>query len=153
MAGEPKTLSAYQAFFRETFNELKQKALGAGGGDAKCPTNTIVAEVGKRWRALTDEQKAQYAGSSELVKVKDKKRKRKTKAEKEEKKKKKAERPKRALTGYQVFFKENAAKLKSECENQKEVVQKIGEKWQALGDAGKEKYKQKAAKESAVAEA
>ena len=151
---EMKTLTAYQAFFRVTFDQLKAKAM-ASSVQGKCPTTEIVSEIGKRWRDLDDAGKAAYAGSVEAVAV----RRSKPKREKAERKgageKKKACKKKRSLTAYQLFFRDESAVLggkapgsvRREGITQMEIVKTVGERWRSIDEAVKADYQAKALEE------
>ena len=152
---EMKTLTAYQAFFRVTFDQLKAKAM-ASSVQGKCPTTEIVSEIGKRWRDLDDAGKAAYAGSVEAVAV----RRSKPKREKAERKgageKKKACKKKRSLTAYQLFFRDESAVLggkapgsvRREGITQMEIVKTVGERWRSIDEAVKADYQAKAQEEA-----
>jgi hypothetical protein len=60
------TLSAYHVFFKATFDVLKAQAMAPLLPGAKCPTNEIVCEIGKRWRALGAHEKAEYAAQVQV---------------------------------------------------------------------------------------
>lgn len=151
----PKTLTAYQAFFRQTFDELKVKAM-ADSPDGKCPTNAIVASIGERWRALSVDGRAAYAGSSEEINRKKKKARTNKRGRAEN-----SVRPKRSLTAYQLFFRETYAELSGKAAGsvgregitQNEIVRTIGERWRAIDADNLARYKARAAEDAAKFEA
>lgn len=91
--------------------------------------------VGQLWKTATDKEKSKY------IEKADKLRKEFEKANPVEKKK-----PKRGLSGYNVYMKE---KIKGvEGENQKEKLLKVSSSWRKLSESEKQKYKDEAKKMS-----
>jgi len=114
---KPETLTAYQAFFRHNFEELKAEAVAKNGG-AKTKSNGIVSIIGQRWRELDGAAKASWEGSTIPQRQS-------------------LQRPKpRSLTAYQLFFRETAvelAPLKAVGSlTQNEIVRTIGERWRSI---------------------
>ncbi len=167
-AGAGQALTAYQAFFRLNFNEMRAAARAdwqAHGGTDKfmCPTNVIVRTIGERWRSMSPAQVQAFANSTGSIApgqkkpqgIKRKRRmpkkvtaKAKAKAKAKGKGKGKAKAPppkqrvgpKRAMTAYQLFFREHEGQLSGKTEGytrmegmtQNIIVKTIGERWRAL---------------------
>jgi hypothetical protein len=149
---EMKALTAYQAFFRVTFDQLKAKAK-ASSAQGKCPTTEIVSEIGKRWRDLDDAGKAAYAGSAQVVAVRCKPK--REKAARKGAGEKKTGKKKRSLTAYQLFFRDESAVLSGKAPGsvrregitQMEIVKTVGERWRSIDEAVKADYQAKALEE------
>ena len=65
---EPRTFTAYQAFFKKTLGEVKGKMLTkkkSGDKWGVTDQNAAVKEVGARWRKMSDAQKQKFAGSKQ----------------------------------------------------------------------------------------
>jgi hypothetical protein len=172
-AGEEKKLTAYQAYFRMSFNDMREKAKAearATGKKYTCPTNNIVKTIGENWRAMSAAQVEQFAarvgavppgkrktmgGAAGPAKSKKKKRKTPTAA-----KPKNGRGPRRAMTAYQIFFREHEGMLSGKAPGfeksgltQNEIVRTIGERWRAMTPQMRTDYKTKEQQEKARFEA
>ena len=135
---EPRTFTAYQAFFKKTLAEVKGKmlkSLKSGEKWGSANQNAAVKEVGARWRSLSDAQKQKFAGSK-LTTVPKATGKRKRAAEA-----KKAKKP-RKLSAYNLFVRERSAQLQSL--ESADRMKKIGGEWKTLSARKKTEYQNRA---------
>lgn len=144
-AGAGQTLTAYQAFFRITFNEMRAAARAewqASGAKDKfnCPTNAIVKTIGERWRSMAPAQVEAFADRTGSVAPGKQRRGTKRKRRVPKPAKPAQHGPKRPMTAYQLFFREHEGQLsgktpgftRAEGMTQNMIVKTIGERWRAL---------------------
>jgi hypothetical protein len=143
------TLTAYQAFFRQTFNELRDAARAEwdadtanAGGKFLCPTNVIVKSIGERWRAMDAAEVEAFADKTGSLAPGKHRRGAKRKRRNMQKGGSKRTGPKRAMTAYQLFFRVHEGQLSGKTEGytraegmtQNVIVRTIGERWRALAN-------------------
>ena len=161
--GAGNRLTAYQAFFRVTFNDLRAAAVAdwsadpanaGSGGKCKIPTNVIVRTIGEKWRALSPEEVEAFAERTGSI-APGRKHRRGVKRKRRVGASARNTGPKKPMTAYQLFFREHEGQLSGKTEgytraegmSQNIIVRTIGERWRAsqLTAEGNEAWKQKQA--------
>ncbi|KAI3652447.1 hypothetical protein MP228_000980 [Amoeboaphelidium protococcarum] len=150
---------ATTAFFAFS-NEMRAKVKAEMGAEAK--VSDVAKELGERWKNMSDAQKKKYSDMAEKDKVRYEKEKndyqKSGKAEKFAKSvaasggKGKAKRtkdenaPKKALSAFMFFSKDNRDKIKAKYPTKSfgEIGKQVGEEWNKLSEAQKAPYAKKA---------
>ncbi len=137
-AKAPRPKSAYNMFVKDQFRQNKEQAT---------PNNSqeIMSSVSGRWAKLTADEKAVYTKMAEEANANLDKTTTETKAPKEKKT------TKRRLTGYNVFYRENKDRLKTAPGSGTTTTQAVGQAWNALTDAERTKWNERASQESDAA--
>lgn len=124
-------MNPYMAFAME-----ERKRIVAENPSMKADIGGVAKQVGKAWKALSENEKSKYAKKGAAMKTK----KKAAKVPKEEKTRKSGK--KRALSGFMKFsMKERASVLNSNPNIEFGAVGKeLGKRWRALSDAEKKRF-------------
>lgn len=127
-------MNPYMAFSME-----ERKRIVAENPSMKADIAGVAKMVGKKWREMSEGEKARYAKKGKTMKVSRKSR----KVERKEKKTRKSGR-KGALSGYMKFAKEVRPRILSEKPAMRSdvtlVAKEIGKRWRAMSEAEKKRY-------------
>ncbi len=118
----------------------ERKRILSENSSMKSDVTAVAKEIGKRWRALSDAEKAKY--KSKGASMKTRKSSRKAKVARVEKKK--TRKGPRKMSGYMKFAgkvrKEIVAENPSMRSDVTAVAKEIGKRWRAMSDAEKRKF-------------
>ncbi len=127
-------MNPYMAFSME-----ERKRIVAENPSLKADIGGVAKMVGKKWREMSESEKARYAKKGRTMKVSRKSRK---VAEKSERKTRKSGR--KALSGYMKFAKEVRPRILSEKPSMRSdvtlVAKEIGKRWRAMSADEKKRY-------------
>ena len=127
-------MNPYMAFSME-----ERKRIVAENPSMKADIGGVAKMVGKKWREMSETEKARYAKKGKTMKVSRKSR----KVERKEKKTRKSG-SKRALSGYMKFAKEVRPRILSEKPSMRSdvtlVAKEIGKRWRAMSEVEKKRY-------------
>lgn len=123
-------MNPYMAFSME-----ERKRIVAENPSMKADIAGVAKMVGKKWREMSESEKARYAKKGKTMKVSRKSR----KVERKEKKTRKS-----GLHGYMKFAKEVRPRILSEKPAMRSdvtlVAKEIGKRWRAMSEAEKKRY-------------
>lgn len=123
-------MNPYMAFSME-----ERKRIVAENPSMKADIAGVAKMVGKKWREMSEGEKARYAKKGKTMKVSRKSR----KVERKEKKTRKS-----GLHGYMKFAKEVRPRILSEKPAMRSdvtlVAKEIGKRWRAMSEAEKKRY-------------
>ena len=121
------------------FSMEERKRIVAENPSMKADIAGVAKMVGKKWREMSEGEKARYAKKGKTMKVSRKSR----KVERKEKKTRKSGR-KGALSGYMKFAKEVRPRILYEKPAMRSdvtlVAKEIGKRWRAMSEAEKKRY-------------
>ena len=121
------------------FSVEERKRIVSEKPSMKSDVVAVAREIGKRWKSLSDGEKAKYAKKGASMKTR--KSSRKTKVAKKEKKTRKGT---RKMSGYMKFAgkvrKEIVAENPSMRSDVTAVAKELGKRWRSMSDADKRKF-------------
>ena len=133
-------MNPYMAFSME-----ERKRIVAADPSRKADIGGVAKEIGKKWKAMSESEKARYAKKGRSMKVTRKAKKSKKEAAEEgvgrkEKKTRKA----RKMSGYMKFASQERKAILAENPSMRKnitaVAKEMGKRWRAMSDAEKKRY-------------
>ncbi len=134
-------MNPYMAFSME-----ERKRIVAEDPSRKSDIGGVAKEIGKKWRAMSEVEKAKYAKKGAAMKVTRKAKKSKKVATEEgmTRKAKKGTRKARKVSGFMKFAqsarKEIVAEIPSMRKNITAVAKELGKRWRAMTEAEKKRF-------------
>jgi hypothetical protein len=134
-------MNPYMAFSME-----ERKRIVAADPSRKADIGGVAKEIGKKWKAMSEAEKAKYAkkGASMKVTRKAKKSKKAAAAEEGTGRKEKKTRKARKMSGYMKFASQERKRIVAENPSMRKnitaVAKEMGKRWRAMSDAEKKKY-------------
>jgi hypothetical protein len=126
------------------FSMEERKRIVAADPSKKADIGGVAKEIGKKWRAMGEAEKASYAKKGRSMKVTRKAKKSKKGEEVEGRKAKKGTRKARKLSGYMKFAqsarKQIVAENPSMRKNITAVAKEMGKQWRAMSEVEKKRY-------------
>jgi Arc/MetJ-type ribon-helix-helix transcriptional regulator len=128
-AKAPRKKTSYNIYIKSMFSQSKDD------GDTR-NSQEKMSEFSKQWKTLSDEEKKKY---TELAVTQNDHTNDSTKGAG----------PKRALTGYNLFYRENKDAIKESLQDDEKFMQKVGVTWKNLSPEEQKEYNERAKQESA----
>lgn len=133
-------MNPYMAFSME-----ERKRIVAADPSKKADIGGVAKEIGKKWRAMGETEKAKYAKKGRSMKVTRKaKKSKKGDSEMPMRKAKSGTRKARKMSGYMKFAqsarKEIVAENPSMRKNITAVAKEMGKRWRAMSESEKKRY-------------
>jgi hypothetical protein len=130
--------TGYNLYIRAKFEEVRAEQT-EGDESKKTNSQDLMSIFSKQWKLLSDEDKEPYVSKAKELNEENG-------SETTGKAPKVAGvKPKKSLTGYNLFYKENKDTIKANLAEGEALMKKVGASWSALADEEKEEYKVRAA--------
>lgn len=120
----------------------ERKRIVSENSSMKSDVTAVAKEIGKRWRALSDAEKAKYKSKGASMKTRKSSRKAAKAAVKAEKKK--TRKGPRKMSGYMKFASKTRKEIVAENPSMRTdvtaVAKELGKRWRSMSDAEKRKF-------------
>jgi hypothetical protein len=131
--------TGYNLYIRAKFEAVRAeqaKVLAEGGtDDKKTNSQDLMSTFSKQWKGLSVEDKKPFIDNAKELNDEN---------GTETVSKTKSGKPKKNLTGYNLYYKNNKDDIKASLEEGEALMKKVGSTWHALTDEEREDYKARA---------
>lgn len=133
-------MNPYMAFSME-----ERKRIVSADPSRKSDIGGVAKEIGKKWKAMSESEKAKYAAKGRSMKVTRKaKKSKKMDEEGSSRKAKKGTRKVRKMSGYMKFAQAERKRIVAENPSMRKnitaVAKEMGKRWRAMSDSEKKRY-------------